>query len=510
MLSRNFTNAEKWIIGILILSEFMLHLIVNLGGAYGFFRDELYYIACSEHLSWGYVDQPPLSLFLLKLARLVLGDSLVAIRIVPALAIAVTMWMASLITKEIGGNILAIFLSLVAVLVSPIHTAMGSYYSMNSIDIMTWSIVVYILLRIYKYPTPSLWVLLGVVLGLGLLNKISVLFLGAGLAVGLLVTNRKILTTPWPYVAGAIAVLMFLPFIIWNLQHDLAHLEFIDRASSGKYSGRSALDFIKDLLLNHNPFTIPLWITGLVAIFFYKPLRQYSVIGWLFLIPFIILVVNRTSKGEYLTPAFVILFSAGAIFAEQKLSRMKWIGYSYGALLIMVNIVLIPFVTPILPVDSYIKYAKAMNMEPHSNENKELAELPQFYADMFGWQQKAKDVASVYNALSEDDKRRCAIFSDNYGRCGAIDFFGEQYGLPKSIGNHNNYWIWGPKNYTGEVMIILGGELEDQQNFFENSTLVGVSKCKYCMPYENNVKIFLCRGLKKPLRNAWSEIKHYD
>jgi hypothetical protein len=510
MHNRNFTNAEKWAIGILIVSQFLLHFIVNLIGAYGFFRDELYYIACSEHLSWGYVDQPPLSLFLLKVSRLILGDSLVAIRVFPAMAIAITMWMTALIVKEIGGRLMAIFMAVVAVLVSPIHTAMGSYYSMNSIDIMIWAIVVFIVLRIYQNSKPSLWIWLGIVLGLGLLNKISVLFLGTGLVIGLLVTNRKALTTPWPYIAGIIAGVLFLPFIIWNLQHDLAHLEFIDRASSGKYSGRSAFDFTKDLLLNHNPFAIPIWITGLVAIFLYKPLRQHSVIGWLFLIPFFILVVNRTSKGEYLTPAFVILFSAGAVFLEQKLSRVQWVGYSYGVLLIAINFVFIPFVTPILPVESYVNYAKTMNMEPHSNENKELADLPQFYADMFGWEEKAKDVAAVYNTLSEDDKKKCAVFSDNYGRCGAIDFFGEQYGLPKSIGNHNNYWIWGPKNYTGDLMIILGGDLETQQKYFESSTLVGVSTCKHCMPYENNVNIFLCRGLKMPLPNVWPQLKHYD
>ena len=188
----------------------------------------------------------------------------------------------------------------------------------------------------------------------------------------------------------------------------------------------------------------------------------------------------------------------------------RWLRYVYPALLVTSALLLLPLVIPVLPVEKYISYSGELGIKPGSSEKKELAELPQFYADMFGWKEKARDVAKVYETLSEEDKIKCAIYSNNYGRCGAIDFFGKEFGLPKSIGSHNNYWLWGPRNYTGEVTIILGGTMEDHRDDFASCELAGVSTCTYCMPYENNVGIFLCRGLKVPWKDIWKEVKHYE
>jgi hypothetical protein len=167
-------------------------------------------------------------------------------------------------------------------------------------------------------------------------------------------------------------------------------------------------------------------------------------------------------------------------------------------------------VLPILPVGTYIHYADILGIKPFTPENQTLSELPQFYADMFGWEEKARDVAQVFNALSADDRKKCAIFADNYGRCGAIDLFGKKYGLPPSIGRHNNYWIWGPREYTGELVIILGGDLEDKQQKFESVEVAGVTSCRYCMPYENNLRIYVCRKLKVPFKKFWPNLKKFS
>jgi hypothetical protein len=184
--------------------------------------------------------------------------------------------------------------------------------------------------------------------------------------------------------------------------------------------------------------------------------------------------------------------------------------YAYLVLLLASGSVLLPVVLPVMPVEEYIAYMKKIGMKPESSEKKKMAELPQFYADMFGWEEKARDVAKAFHALSPGDQKKCVIFSNNYGRCGAIDFFGAQYGLPKSIGEHNNYWIWGPRDFNGELLIILGGSMDEHVGDFESVEQVGVSDCKYCMPYENHVKIFLCRGLKAPIREVWPTAKNYE
>lgn len=507
-----FTRNEKITLGAIALGCFLLHIITNLTGAYGFFRDELYYIACSDHLAWGYVDQPPFSLFLLKFSRIIFGDSLTAIRIVPVLMHTGTVIITGLMVKELGGKLFAVFIASVAVALSPIHLGMSLIYSMNSIDAFIWALSVLLILKIINTKKQSYWIWLGIVLGIGLLNKISVLFLGAGIFVGIIVTNRQWFTTRWLYAAGSIAFILFLPYIIWNITHDYAHLEFIHNASSSKYAGLNALSFIKSQLTFLNPISTPLWIGGLLALFFFAPLKEYSIVAWIYSTAFAILIINGTSKGEYLAPAYASLFAAAGVFFERKLTGKKviWLRYAYPVLILISAGFLMPLVLPVLSVEKFISYSKALGIEPSSNEGKKLSDLPQFYADMFGWKEKAKDVAAVFNTLSQEDKTRCAIISSNYGRCGAIDFFGEQYGLPKSIGTHNNYWIWGPRDYNGELLIILGGKLEDHVNDFESVTLAGVSVCDHCMPYENNVNIFICRGLKHNVADVWPHEKHYD
>jgi hypothetical protein len=307
-------------------------------------------------------------------------------------------------------------------------------------------------------------------------------------------------------------VLLFLPYVFWNVANDYAHLEFIRNASGEKYAGLNALSFIREQLTLLNPISTPFWICGLIASFFYKPVKEYKIIGWIYVTAFIILIANGSSKGEYLAPAYAGLFALAGIFIEQKATSkyLAWIKYAYPTLLFITAIIVLPLVLPILPVEKYIAYTKKLGIAPSSSEGKALAELPQFYADMFGWEEKAIDVAAVFNTLTEDEKKKCAIFSTNYGRCGAIDFYGEALGLPKSIGNHNNYFLWGHREYTGELVIILGGDLENHIDDFESVELMRTSTCTYCMPYENDVNIFLGRKLKYNLREVWQLEKHYD
>jgi hypothetical protein len=511
-MTQPYSSSEKITIGSIAAACFLLHLVTNLTGAYGFFRDELYYIACSDHLAWGYVDQPPFSLYVLKLSRMIFGDSLTAIRLVPSLAHTGVIVLTGMMVKEMGGRVFAMFIACLAVFMSPIHLGMNLIYSMNGLDIFIWALATYMIVRMKNTQRQQDWIWLGVVLGIGLLNKISVLFLGCGIFAGLLLTNPKSLTTRWPYLAGVIAFIIFLPYIFWNMANDYAHLEFIHNASAGKYAGRSRLDFIKEQILFLNPISLPLWLAGLFALLFYKPLQPYRILGWIYVTAFTILVINSTSKGEYLTPAYAMLFAGAGIWMEQTFNSVavRWIKYVYPPLIVMMGSVLIPMVLPVLPVERYVQYAEALGFKPASSENKKLSELPQFYADMFGWEEKARDVAKVYNALPPEDKARACIFSNNYGRCGAIDFFGQQYGLPKSMGEHNNYWLWGPGSCNGEVIIILGGSMEDHINDYASCEEVAVSTCTYCMPYENDVKIFVGRGLKHDIHEAWKDIKNYE
>lgn len=495
------------------IGKLLVHFITNFFGGYGYFRDELYYLACSNHLAAGYVDHPPFSIYVLKLSTLLFGDSLFGIRIVPALCGAVTVFITGIITKELGGKSYAEFLSCLCSF-SLITLAMNGYYSMNSLDILCWAIVTYLVVKIVATDQSRLWIWLGVVLGLGLLNKIGVGFLGFGLLIGLLATpQRKWLITKWPYIAAGIALLIFMPYVLWNIYNDFAHLEFIHNASAGKYSSLNQTRFLSEQILINNPVAGIVWISGIVALVVMKALRPFRILLLLYIVPLAIFLFNGTSKAEYLAPAYVILWVAGSVAIEYATSTIrlkKLLRTMLPVLIVISGAFALPMVLPVLPVETFIAYSNAIGLKPENTENKTLGELPQFYADMFGWEDKAKAVADVFFGLSEHDQKICSIFSYNYGRCGAIDLFGKQNGLPPSIGLHNNYWIWGPGDATGEVMIILGGSTEDLKTRFETVEKKAIVHSAYCMPYENDVPVFVCRKLKYSINEFWSQLKNYD
>ena len=238
--------------------KLLAHLAINLWAGYEIFRDELYYLACADHLAWGYVDQPPLSVFLLAGIRGVIGDSLFALRLVPALAGAALVFVTGLLAREMGGGRFAVALAGTASLVAGTVLALSSIYSMNVFDLLLVALAMFFLARLLNTEEPRWWIAIGVALGLGLLNKVGVLWIGLGLAIGLVLTReRRWLTTRWPWLGGAISIVLFLPYVAWNAANDWAHMAFIESAVSGKYSGLNAWTFLSGLVLEQNPVDEP-------------------------------------------------------------------------------------------------------------------------------------------------------------------------------------------------------------------------------------------------------------
>jgi 4-amino-4-deoxy-L-arabinose transferase-like glycosyltransferase len=490
-----------------------IHLWSNAFIAYGIFRDELYYIACSNHLALGYVDQPPLSIYLLYVSRVLFGDSLFALRLFPAVTGGLIVFMTGQMVRKLEGGRTALIIALIAITVAPFALAASTYFSMNCFDGLFWVLAAYILILICKGCNPRLWLLLGLVIGLGLLNKISMAWFAIGLAAALLLTRqRKHLATKWPYLAGLIAFIVFSPYILWNVMNQFAHLEFIHNATTLKYNTLNRLDFLLGQLQVPNPLTLPLWLAGLYYYFFNRNGKQFRPLGIIYITSFMILLINGHSKSEYLAWAYPMLFAAGAILIEQ-ISQKKflvWLKYALPAGIALSGLLIAPYLIPLLPVKTYIGYTKALGISVESSEGKKLSQLHQFYADMFGWEKMAAAIARVYNTLSPGEKAKCAICVNNYGEAGAIDFYGETYHLPKAICGHNNYWLWGPRDATGDVIIRLGGTAEDLKMYYKEAIPVGIFQNEYCMPYENNLPIFLCRGRNKSLQADWAEFKHYE
>ena len=489
------------------------HLAVNAFGGYGIFRDEYYYVACSKRLAAGYVDQPPLAMFLMAAGRALFGASQFAIRILPALAHAATIVLGGLIARRLGGRRTAVTLACVALSLTPIIIGHTNIFQMNAFAHLLWAAAVYLVVLIVEKSRPRLWVLLGVVMGLGLLNKLDFLWFGAGLAAGLVLTDlRKHLRTPWPCAAAGVALLIFSPFIMWNITHDFAHIEFIRNATAGKYSGLTRLGFLAGQVGEMNPLNMLLWVPGLLFLFFNREGRRFRVLGIIYVTALTILLANPHSKSEYLAPAYTMLFAAGGVAVERWAGRGKrgWAAPALTTLSVLSSLLILPFAVPVLPVESFIKYSAALGIKPSTAETKKLSDLPQFYADMFGWEGLAKDVSAVYLSLPESQRHSTVVFAMNYGEAASLDYYAAKYPLPRVISTHNSFWFWGYPKEGLRTVIVLRGKEEDHRKSCDEVTLAGVHTCRYCMPYENDMSIFVCRGLRVPMAVIWTSQKTFD
>jgi len=509
---KRIANDIVLILGI-ALAAFVFHLLVNALGGYGIFRDEYYYIACSKRLAAGYVDQPPLAMFLLAASRLVFGVSQFGIRVLPSAAHALTIVLAGLICRKLGGRRTAVTLTCLAVSLAPILIGHAGIFQMNAFASALWALAIYLVILIVEQSRPALWILLGIVMGLGLLNKVDFLWFGAGLGAGLLLTDmRKHLKTPWPYVAAGIALLVFSPFIAWNATHGWAHLEFIRNATSGKYSGLTRLNFLKDQAIMLNPVNMLLWIPGLLFLLVGRAGRRFRVLAIIYLAAFAILLANPHTKAEYLAPAYTMLFAAGGVAVERWSGGKKrmWVVTTLAGLSFVTSILILPFAVPVLPVETFIKYQTALGVQPSTAESQRLAELPQYYADMFGWEELAKDVSAVYLAFPEAERASVVVYTKNYGEAAALEYYSSKYPLPRVISRHNNYWIWGYPKEGLRTVIVLRGTAEDHRKSCNEVRLAAVHTCRYGMPYENNMPIYVCGRLRVPFSEIWQRDKVFD
>jgi dolichyl-phosphate-mannose-protein mannosyltransferase len=490
--------------------KFLVHLYA--GRHYGYFVDELYFLACSRHLDWGYVDQPPLIAVIAWITRSLLGDSLPAIRFFPAVAGAAEVALTALIAREFGGRRFAQCLAALAVLVAPAILATHSLLTISAFEPLFWMGCAYLFIRIVKTGNQKLWIWFGVLSGVGLENKYSMLIFGAGIVLGVLLTaQRRSLLSPWIWIGGAIAFLILLPNLLWNIQR---HFPFLELHANIQRSGRDVplgpLAFFTQEILTLLPLTLPIWLAGLWFFFFSKSGEPFRALGWTWVFTAAV-IVTLSPRIYYLYPAFPVLFAAGSVMWEAWLDQPKyhWLKLAYPALMVALGALSAPLAIPVLPPETYIRYTKALHLQPPRIETHKLGPLPQIYADQFGWGEMVAAVARVYNSLPSEVRTRTAIFCQNYGQAGAIDLFGPKYGLPPAISGHQNYFFWGPRDYTGESVIVMQGRQQELEERFASVQEVANVYHPYSMPYEH-FDVFYCRGLKKPLKEIWPQVKNWD
>lgn len=512
MIARSTSSSEK--LGSAIVlglagAKLLFHLLT--AGQYGIFRDELYYLACGEHLDWGYVDQPPLIALVAWVARYLFGDSLVGLRLFPAVAGAATVWLTGKFTREMGGGTFAQILAALAVIAVPIFLVMHHLLTMNAFEPLIWMGCVWCMSRAIKRDEARYWIWFGVLAGLGMENKYTTAFFVIGVVIGLLVTReRRFIATPHLWIGAALALSIFLPNLIWLVRHDFPFLELMRNIrQTNRDVVRGPINFVVDQAMIMNPILFPLWLGGLLWLFFGRDGRRFRILGITYVVMLVTLIALH-GKNYYLASIYPLLLAAGAIaFERATATRWRLIRVVYATLVVVATIAIAPTVSPILPPERAIAYQKAVGIEPPRAENQRTGPLPQYFADEFGWEEMAREVARIYNSLPPDERERTAIFANSYGQAGAIDFFGPRLGLPKAISNHQSYWLWGPRNYDGSTVIVLGSDGTGDREHFASVEVAGHTEHPYSRRDEH-FNIFLCRGFTGDLRQAWARMKKYD
>jgi hypothetical protein len=490
---------------VLCAAKLLLHIFTSVRH-YGYFRDELYYLDMARHLDWGYVDAAPLIAVYAKVA-LLMGGSLAALRILPALAGTAIVALTMLIARELGGGRYAQLLAGTAILLCPAVLSIDSLLTMNAFEPLFWMGCIWIVARILRTGDSRLWLWFGVLAGLGLENKHSTLSFGFAVVVALLLNqHRREFARQWIWIAGAIALALFLPNIIWQIRHHFPTIEDLANVRrEGKNVVLGPLAFVKEQIIAMHPILLPVWLAGLV--WFLRDLR-WRVLGLTFAVFFVLMEVAH-AKNYYLFPIYPMLLAGGAVVIERWLAnRAAWTRAAAVAIIMLAALPAIPLVTWMLPPERLLAYQTAIGFKPAKAEVNHESLLPQPIADQFGWPEMVSEVAAIYNSLPPDERAKTGIWAGNYGEAGAINEFGPSYGLPRAWSRHQNHWYWGPPPQVYKNLIVIQWSLEDVRDnctsfqAFEHYQRFGMG--------EENAPMYLCRGVQFDIQKIWSHSHHWN
>ena len=505
-------------IAALSASIFALHVIVNRLSPYGFQRDEFLYMAMGRHLRLWRMDFPPFIAIISQLERFVLGDSIVAIRILPSVAAGLIVVLAALIARELGGGKFAQAFAAVAVATSPLFLRAGDLFQPVVFDQLWWTLALYALARLGSSAprddtlatAPRWWIVLGVACGVGLLTKFSLFFFGAALAAALIVApQRREMLTPWPWLAAVIAFVLGSPSIVGQLALGYPVVSQMQTLQSSQLAHASLWSFVGGQL--HWGPDLLLALTGALYLVCAQSMRRFRAVGWTCIGAFMLLLVLH-GKSYYIGPIYPALFAGGAVAFE------RWLAARTGAVAIVTRVVAIvvliayatvaaPLELPIFSKETTAAFVSGSGVSStaRTNQGTQLR-LPQDYADMLGWPELVNAVAHVYDSLPPEKRAQVVLVGENYGEAGAMEFYGPTLGLPRVISAAGSYWFFGPGEKPGAVVISLGVTQQEMEKFFGTVTYAGKVLNDWGVPEEQDVSIYVGENPKETLQELWPKL----
>jgi 4-amino-4-deoxy-L-arabinose transferase-like glycosyltransferase len=501
--SLSFQLSDTTLLVLVALSVSAFHALTN--GNYGFHRDELDFMMSARRLAWGYISYPPFTPFIVRLGLTLFGPSLIGLRIFPALFSGMTVFLVGLMARDLGGRRLAQVVAALAVAISPIAIASSTMVMYFSFDFFFWVWVDFCLVRLIKTEDARWWLGVGAGLGLGMMNKYTVVFLVAALAVAVLFTPvRRYLRSPWLYAGAGLALLIFLPNLIWQIQHHFIALEYLSSIHARDIRwGRADSYLPEQLYATTNPFTLPLWLAGLIVLFFRPAGKPFRALAWIYLTAFLLFLVAR-GRSYYVAAAYMPLLGMGAVWLEGWLgARGSGVGrlarsISYGMLGtgMLLAVVLL---SPISPVGS-----------PLFNITGTLTDA---YREMVGWPELVQQVAAVYARIPEAEKPATVVLAGNYGEAGALELYGPHYGLPRIISGANNLWESGYGDPAPETVVLVGFDAQYAYSLFTACSAEGKVTNPYGVKNEESTShttIYVCRRPRRPWEELWQTMQWFQ
>jgi 4-amino-4-deoxy-L-arabinose transferase-like glycosyltransferase len=517
-VAKRYLTRPNLLLAGLGLVFFLLEWVPGVVGEYGYFIDELYYLPCADHLALGYVDHPPLSIFVLAAVRALLGDGLTALRLVPALVGAVTVVTVGLLARRLGADTFGQAIAAGAAMIAPVYHVTFSFFSMNAFSILLWTLSFWILIEIELRQEPRLWLLFGALTGVALLNKHTFVLLLAGLAVGMALTGaRRHFLSRWLWLGGAVAFCIVLPNLVWQATNGWPSLEFYRNADLYKNVPTPPPMVLLQQILVMNPGALPVWLAGLFFLLG-RPAtvkttrRPFAHLGWLYVALLILMLIAQKSRPDRISDAYTVLLAAGGVALGAASERRRWLRWALPAALVACGVALLPIGLCVLPPSTTAAYSSALGAVPQSEKGEgKRSALPQHFADRLGWELLADDVEAVARRLRPDERRRAIILAPSYGQAGAIELHGRGRGLPPVFAVQNNYFHWGPPEDPVSAAILVGPFTEETARWlFHDVELARVHDCEDCMPWRDEVPIWLARHPKVRFAEIWPELRHYE
>ncbi len=493
-------NIHLLILGLVVT---MIHGLTN--GQYGFHRDELDIILNARQLDWGYVAYPPFTPWIASLGLALFGNSLQGLRLFSALGQGICVVLVGLIARDLGGSRSAQIMAAIAAAVAPVALTAGTMIQYMSFDYLWWVAIAFCFVRLLASENPRWWLGVGIAIGMGMMTKYTVVFFVAGLVAATLLTGyRRYLRSPWLWAGAGLAVLIWLPNLLWQIRHDFISLEFLSAIHARDIEwGRTQGFLPEQLYIAANPLTLPLWLLGLYLILFTRRMRRFFVLGVAFLITFILLWASQ-GRSYYVGPAYTLLLAAGAVGLEGWIRQLRapWqkLGQSLAwGLLGLAAVLGVALVKPIPPIQSAW-------WDVLASVNGEVVE-------MVGWQDLTAQVADIYAGLPSEEKARTAILAGNYGEAGALDLYGRDYGLPLVISGSNSLWARGYGSIDPETIIVVGFEAAYASYFFKECDYAGRVTNQYNVSNEetsDHTGLYVCRQPRNPWAEMWPQMQWFQ